>query len=656
MAAPETDLNSPNSADGLDQRSTPSRLDEGAPGFARNVGLAGSVFFAVGLLLWFWNLVAFPYPADASGGGSAPPARWGMITLWLVFGSLAMAYHAYRERTPNVRRLYGFLGLALVSFGALWLAFIFTADGVRALRAGESADAETVRAAVATGRWVAALVAGVLGLFIAGFALAPFVAACDEAQGAPPLTPLNFLPRLFANFRGDVQTLALGVVALQAVIVLVVALVFVQWKEVLRDQSRDLYSASPFNLLFFGLAPTGVWSLLIGLVFILLQQPAEDEPVWRLSNVGVLGWVGGLLALAALASGFSDLLKLPDLIMPYGLLLGGLGFVLLAGYLKNLPADGDLAYRSAWWLRTLGLLVALYALGRSLYPFIAETLLGREETTPYLVPNGVLLVFLGLLYAWLGNSYASEGRLAALVNRELTTYFSSPIAYVVIGGMAIIAWIAYFAWLTYLTQRQGGTVPEPLLRHYFYSFFAALGIIIAVPMLTMRLLSEEQRSGTMEVLLTAPIDETQIVLSKFFSSWIMMMVCWSTWLIFPIWLRAQTPESFDYRPLISFFFGMGVMMGAFLSLGLFCSSLTKNQIIAFLLALGGMLVMFIPVFLVPPGSGGAFQEIVSLTFYLDHLQTFVLGQNHWKLIVFYASFTVFWLFLTVKVLEARKWK
>src|SRR5437879_3140322 len=130
---------------------------------------------------------------------------------------------------------------------------------------------------------------------------------------------------------------------------------------------------------------------------------------------------------------------------------------------------------------------------------------------------------------------------------------------------------------------------EPIIRFYFIAWWPVITTIFIVPVLTMRLLSEEQRTGTLEVLFTAPVGETVVVLSKFLASWIFFMLTWVPWGLFLVALRVEGGQPFEYRPLLSFYIAMACSGAAFLAMGLFFSSLTRNQIVSAILTFVGML-------------------------------------------------------------------
>jgi ABC-2 type transport system permease protein len=181
-------------------------------------------------------------------------------------------------------------------------------------------------------------------------------------------------------------------------------------------------------------------------------------------------------------------------------------------------------------------------------------------------------------------------------------------------------------------------------------------VIFVVPVLTMRLFSEEKRSGTLEVLLTVPLEESSIVLSKFFASIVLYMVVWVPWLLYLVGLRVIGGEPFDYRPAISFFFALACCGAGFLAMGLFFSSLTRNQIAAAILTFMGMMLLlgfYILSFFIPPGN--PWYTILNYVNFLVLWRDSLTGKLEVRALVFWVSTAVFWLFLTIKVLEARKW-
>jgi ABC-type transport system involved in multi-copper enzyme maturation permease subunit len=183
-----------------------------------------------------------------------------------------------------------------------------------------------------------------------------------------------------------------------------------------------------------------------------------------------------------------------------------------------------------------------------------------------------------------------------------------------------------------------------------------VSVIIVVPVLTMRLLSEERRTGTLEVLLTAPVDEPAVVLSKFIAAWVFFMALWVPWGLFLVALRWEGGQPFDWRPLLSFFIGLACSGASFLSMGLFFSSLTRNQIASAVLTFMGMMLLvslFFIIRMLPAASD--WRTLATHVSFINLWQSTLEGKLVPRDLLFPLSATVFWLFLTVKVLEARKW-
>jgi ABC-type transport system involved in multi-copper enzyme maturation permease subunit len=182
---------------------------------------------------------------------------------------------------------------------------------------------------------------------------------------------------------------------------------------------------------------------------------------------------------------------------------------------------------------------------------------------------------------------------------------------------------------------------------------------VQIPNLTMRLLAEEKRTGSLEVLLTAPVNEASVVVSKFLGTLFFFLVCWLPVGLFLIALRVEGDQPFDYRPLLGFYVGLAAQGGMFIAMGLFFSSLTKNQIVAAVLTfvvLESLLFFALlrenPLVLALPDALLAVAG--RLSFYHMWAES-LSGQLPIRDVLLAVSLTIFGLFLTVKVLEIRKW-
>jgi ABC-type transport system involved in multi-copper enzyme maturation permease subunit len=334
------------------------------------------------------------------------------------------------------------------------------------------------------------------------------------------------------------------------------------------------------------------------------------------------------------------------------LALLGLGFVW--AFVGIQGTDCARGYWTGVALGAVGLLVFLVALGRSLLPPLFYSWGWIDLKPPYLVPNGLVLMFLGLVYVGVSVGIWSESRFVVLLRRELASYFYSPIAYIVFLGMTAVGWYRYVDFLNELLT--GRPFLEPVVSRYVMSLFTVLAVIFIVPVLTMRLLSEEWRSGTLEVLFTAPVHELTVVLSKFFAAFFVFLAAWLPWWLFLVALRVEGGREMDYRPMLAFFIALAFTGASFISMGLFFSSLTRNQIASAILTFVTMMLLATIVFLkgqLDPNSGVTI--FLSYFSFIDLWGRSLQGAVIPSYLFFYLSATMFWLFLTVKVLEARKW-
>jgi ABC-2 type transport system permease protein len=295
---------------------------------------------------------------------------------------------------------------------------------------------------------------------------------------------------------------------------------------------------------------------------------------------------------------------------------------------------------------------------------LGRTWLGSEAH--YFVPAGATLIGLGLLYEACAQLLCSDNALVIMTRRELAAYFYSPIAYIVLIGMTAVAAVSFISFLAMITRSQFlGDQPamEPIVGRYF-GVMPIICLIFIVPVITMRLLSEERRTGTLEVLLTAPVREVTVVLSKFIAALVFFMLTWLPWTLFLVALRVEGQQEFDYRPLFSFFIVLAVLGAGFVSMGLFFSSLTRNQIASAVLTFAGMLLATLVSWLralvaMKQSVASAEEQPWSIVLrHLAYLETWEQSLNGIlvpKYLLFYLSAAILGLFLTVKVLEARKW-
>lgn len=313
------------------------------------------------------------------------------------------------------------------------------------------------------------------------------------------------------------------------------------------------------------------------------------------------------------------------------------------------------------------MLVGAFLIGLGLLRLYSPDLLqrlewGSEPPRPYLVPTGFVLIAAGLLYALVAVGFLSENRLVVLTRRELMAFFVSPIAYCVMAGFVFIATPSYFLFLENLLIRAERGIPleEPIVQSYVIAFLPVVAVLLSVPLITMRLFAEEKRTGTLEVLLTAPVSDWLIVLSKFLASWGFFILLWLPWWLYLLALRLEGGQEFDFRPMIGFSVALLACGAAFTAMGMFFSSLTRDQIISAALTLMGMMIL-VGFFFIERNLRGASSAVVTAKSVMRAMSFIHMwieatdGKLYVRDIVVQFAQAVFWIAATIKVLEARRW-
>lgn len=237
--------------------------------------------------------------------------------------------------------------------------------------------------------------------------------------------------------------------------------------------------------------------------------------------------------------------------------------------------------------------------------------------------------------------------IATMARRELGAYFLSPIAYAVAAVYLFSTGLAFGLG----TFRNGA---EASLRSLF-EFWILLILVFVLPMLTMRLLAEEFRSGTIETLITAPISEVEVVLGKFFGAFIFYLALLAALLLYPIILRVFGPV--DGQLLICNYMGLLLTGALFISVGLFFSAWTRHQIVAVILSFALLALMtFASHDLAQVVGGGWFRAVLQHASIRTHFFDFVRGMVDMNHVIFFVSTTCLFLFLTVKRLEMWRWQ
>ena len=231
----------------------------------------------------------------------------------------------------------------------------------------------------------------------------------------------------------------------------------------------------------------------------------------------------------------------------------------------------------------------------------------------------------------------------SIAKRQLETYFSSPITYVVTAGMLAI--LGYSFSIILLFSRQASLRP-------LFSQLSLIFVIVA-PLLTMHLISDEVRSGTIELLLTSPVREHDIVLGKFLAAFGVFALMLTPTAYYALVLRVFGNP--DWGPIASLYTGVALLGGALISLGALASALTSHQVLAAALGAGFILVLwFLPAaaaFVAEP-----FKSILTYAGLSSHFLNFTKGVIDTSDVIFYLSIIAGALFLATHALRARRWR
>ena len=250
----------------------------------------------------------------------------------------------------------------------------------------------------------------------------------------------------------------------------------------------------------------------------------------------------------------------------------------------------------------------------------------------------------------------------AIAQRELRAYFASPIAYIVLGFFALLFGWFYIGILDWFVRQGmqmgpfgGGpssvNVNQQMIRPLLLNMTVVF--LFVLPLITMRTYAEEKRSGTIELLLTSPITDVQIVLGKFLGAMGLYGAMLALTVVhFGLLFAYGAPE---WRPLASAFLGLLLFGGCFVALGLFISSLTRNQIVAGAATFGVFLLLWV-IDWIAQGFGPRGEAVLKYLSMTEHLDDFVKGVIDTKHLVYYLSFIAFGLFLTVRSVDSERWR
>ena len=241
-----------------------------------------------------------------------------------------------------------------------------------------------------------------------------------------------------------------------------------------------------------------------------------------------------------------------------------------------------------------------------------------------------------------------------IAKREYKVYFSSPLAYIVMLIVLSVIGVIFALNIINLTNNPFGSNRAPDIS--MVTGPMAFLLVFSAPALTMRLLADEQRMGTLELMLTAPVRDWELVVGKWFGSFLFVLTIIGLSLIFPFLMNSMTTPGIDQQLMLSSYLGIILVAAAFLSIGVSISAMFSNQFAAFFLSMGLLVILWFLIG-IPAQIFSAGGEIFN---YLNMNDRFYNSLNQGIInlsdIVYYLSVTALGLFIGSAAIETRRWR
>lgn len=231
----------------------------------------------------------------------------------------------------------------------------------------------------------------------------------------------------------------------------------------------------------------------------------------------------------------------------------------------------------------------------------------------------------------------------AIAKRQFASYFNGPIAYIVICTLLIL--LGFFFWQTFFLQERAS------IRDLFQ--ILPLTLIFAAPALTMGLVADEKHNGTLEVLMTMPVSDAQVIVGKYLGVLGLYVLLLVLTLPYPLSVAALGP--LDWGQTFAGYLGAFFLGATMLAMGLCASSFTDNQLVAFFVALSvNVVLVFLLRYFLPlmPTSAASVLEWISLSYHMDSMARGVIDSRD---VIFFLSVTIFCLMFAFRALESRRW-
>lgn len=276
-------------------------------------------------------------------------------------------------------------------------------------------------------------------------------------------------------------------------------------------------------------------------------------------------------------------------------------------------------------------------------------------------PGAVAAPAPGSIARFFGNTWA-------ITKKELNVYFSTPIAWVLFAMFVLVlsyffvVFVGQYLEVSMRAQQFAQFQPGVLEQLNFTDMIfaplvgnAGVVLIFIVPFLTMRLIAEERKQHTFQLLMTTPVRSWEIVLGKFLSAQLVMLVAIGLTFLYPVLLNTVAESGgVEWETALLGYLGLFLLASAFIAIGLFLSSLTESQVVAALATFGVLLLMWVLAW-AANGAEGMAKALIEYVGALTHLQSFIRGTLNLTDVTYFLSVIVLGLFLTRTAIEKSRW-
>lgn len=237
----------------------------------------------------------------------------------------------------------------------------------------------------------------------------------------------------------------------------------------------------------------------------------------------------------------------------------------------------------------------------------------------------------------------------AIFAREIKAYFVSPIAYVALIVFVVLSGFFFERYFSIASRYQY----EATMRVVIHNM--SITMLLVVPLMTMRMFAEEKRSGTIEILMTSPVTDAEVVIGKFAASLALFTIMLILTFTGPLFLIIYSTTTPDIVPIAVGYLGLFLLGLACLSLGAVTSAITKNQIVAALVSFAMLLGLWI-INWTSESLGTMWGKVLSFVSLVEHFDDFSKGIVDTEHVVYCVSFAIFCLFLAVKLVQSARWR